>query len=413
MRYAFIYILVGFFWVACKKSPLHNFSAKKPEPQNTDTIKAPEIFRWGYSMKKYKVVAAKIKKHETFGSILDRYHIRRQRVAQITRQIRKKMNLKKIKRGAAYKMLLNKNLQNTPQVFIYFHDIRTYTVVDFSKEKVLVKKIKIPIKKVLKKISGTIVYSLYESLKEQGVDWEVGNQLSEIYAWNINFFKLFKGDRFKVIYEKFYIEDTIFAGVGKIKAAWFKHHKSSFYAFRTPSKEIKGIFEYYDEKALHLRRSFLKAPLKYKNFRISSKFNIRRRIAYYGRIKPHRGTDFAAPIGTPIISTANGRVIESKYKKANGIYVKIKHNAIYTTQYLHMRRAKVRVGQRVKQGDVIGWVGMTGHTSGPHVCYRFWKYGRQVDPLKEKLPPAKKMKKQRIKKYLRDIAPIKKQLDKI
>lgn len=404
MKYAILYIFAVFFFWECKKNA---------RPETLPKIPKPEIFKWGYSMKKYNLKEAKIKKDEYLETILKKYQISKKRIFEITHQIKKKFDLRKIKIGANYKMLFNKKLKNKLEIFIYFQNKAHYTIVDFSKEKVFVQKIEIPTKKILKKIAGTIKYSLYESLKEKGVDWEVGNQLSEIYAWNINFFKLFKGDTFKVIYEAFYIQDTIFMGVGKIKAAYFKHHEKGFYAFRYPHQNIKGVFEYYNEKALHLRRSFLKAPLKYRNFRISSKFNLRRRIAYYGRIKPHRGTDFAAPIGTPIISTANGKVIESRYKRGNGNYVKIQHNAIYATQYLHMKRRKVRVGQRIKQGQVIGWVGMTGFTSGPHVCYRFWKYGKQIDPLKEKLPPAKKMKKKHIKKYLEYMAPVRKNLDKI
>jgi murein DD-endopeptidase MepM/ murein hydrolase activator NlpD len=153
-----------------------------------------------------------------------------------------------------------------------------------------------------------------------------------------------------------------------------------------------NIHEYYDENAKMLRSQFLKAPIKFQ-YRISSRYNLRRRIAYYGnKIKPHKGTDFAARVGTPIIATASGTVIESARKGGNGNYVKIKHNSTYATQYLHMEKRKVKKGQYVKQGDVIGTVGMTGNTGGPHVCYRFWKYGRQVDPLREKLPAAKPMK---------------------
>ncbi|MDB3981606.1 M23 family metallopeptidase, partial [bacterium] len=131
----------------------------------------------------------------------------------------------------------------------------------------------------------------------------------------------------------------------------------------------------------------------------------------YGRVKPHKGTDYAAPVGTPIMATANGTVTKSSYNKGNGNYVKIKHNNTYATQYLHMKRKKVRVGQFVKQGDVIGWVGMTGNTSGPHVCYRFWKNGRQVDPYKQKLPEAKPISKELKKEFLTFIEPIKTQLN--
>jgi murein DD-endopeptidase MepM/ murein hydrolase activator NlpD len=235
--------------------------------------------------------------------------------------------------------------------------------------------------------------------------------LSEIYAWTIDFFRLQKNDRFKVIYEQKYIDDTIPAGVGRIQASQFEHINKSFYAFKYVSDSISGIQEYYDEKANHLRRAFLKAPLKFS--RISSRYNLKRKIAFYGRVKPHKGTDFAAPVGSPIMSTANGRVIESRYRTGNGNYVKIRHNSTYMTQYLHMKSRKVKEGQYVKQGQVIGYVGMTGNTSGPHVCYRFWKNGVQVDPLKQKLPAAKAMKKSIKPKYLEFIQSVKEELDAI
>ena len=167
--------------------------------------------------------------------------------------------------------------------------------------------------------------------------------------------------------------------------------RESLYAFEFIHDKNKGIVDYFDDKAKNLRRAFLKSPVKFS--RISSRYNLKRKIAYYGRVKPHKGTDYAAPVGTPIMATASGRVIESRYAKGNGNYVKIRHNNKYSTQYLHMKRRKVRVGQYVNQGDVIGWVGMTGYTSGPHVCYRFWKNGRQVDPYKQKLPEAKPISK--------------------
>ena len=162
-----------------------------------------------------------------------------------------------------------------------------------------------------------------------------------------------------------------------------------------------------------LRSQFLKSPIKVQ-YRISSRYNLRRKIAYYGnRVRPHRGTDFAAKIGTPILATASGTVSASAKRGGNGNYVKIKHNNTYSTQYLHMRRRKVKKGQYVKQGEVIGWVGMTGNTGGPHVCYRFWKNGKEVDPLSPrlKLPEAAPLKKSLKPEYLAFIKPLKYQLD--
>ena len=234
----------------------------------------------------------------------------------------------------------------------------------------------------------------------------------DIYAWTIDFNRLQKGDRFKVIYTDKYIDDSIYAGVHDVKAAYFEHNKVPLYAFEFETDSVKGIRDYFNEKAKNLRRAFLKAPVQFS--RVSSRYNLRRRIAYYGnKIRPHKGTDFAANIGTPILATANGTVTESRRKGGNGKYVKIKHNATYSTQYLHMKIRKVKVGDYVKQGDVIGWVGMTGNTGGPHDCYRFWKNGRQVDPFKQKLPEPEPISEELKVEYLKFIEPLKIQLDNI
>lgn len=236
--------------------------------------------------------------------------------------------------------------------------------------------------------------------------------MSDVYAWTIDFFRLQKGDRFKVIYTDRYIDDTIYDGIADIKAAYFEHKKEPFYAFEFETDSVKGIRDFFSEEAKNMRRAFLKAPVKFK--RISSRYNLRRRIAYYGyKVRPHKGTDFAADIGTPIMATANGTVVESTRKGGNGKYVKIKHNSTYSTQYLHMKNRNVKVGDFVKQGDIIGWVGMTGNTGGPHVCYRFWKHGRQVDPFRQKLPEAEPISEDLKIKYLEYIKPIKIQLDNI
>ena len=233
--------------------------------------------------------------------------------------------------------------------------------------------------------------------------------LSDVYAWTIDFTRLDKGDRFKVIYTEKFVDDSISVGIDKIKAAYFEHRGKGLYAYEFETDSIKGIVDYFDENAKNLRRAFLKSPVKFS--RISSRYNLKRRIAYYGRVKPHKGTDYAAPVGTPIMATANGRIEKASYTKGNGNYVKVKHNATYSTQYLHMKRRKVKVGQYVKQGDVIGWVGMTGNTSGPHVCYRFWKNGRQVDPFKQKLPEAKPISKELKKQFFAHIEPISNELE--
>jgi murein DD-endopeptidase MepM/ murein hydrolase activator NlpD len=270
-----------------------------------------------------------------------------------------------------------------------------------------------PIKFVEKEISGTIYSSLSVAMDSLHLSPNLTFNVADIYAWTLDFYKLQKGDQFKIIYTDRYIEDSIYAGVENVKAAYFKHSGEPFYAFKFETDSVKGITDYFNEDAKNLRRAFLKSPIKFR-YRISSRYNLNRRIKFYGyKRRPHKGTDFAAAIGTPIMATANGTVTESRRKGGNGKYVKIKHNGTYSTQYLHMKKQKVKKGQFVKQGDIIGWVGMTGNTGGPHVCYRFWKNGKQVDPFRQKLPEAEPISDSLKIKYLEFIKPLKIQIDNI
>ncbi|MDO6736698.1 peptidoglycan DD-metalloendopeptidase family protein [Wenyingzhuangia sp. 2_MG-2023] len=373
-------------------------------------IEKPSKKLFGYDLKDFRVVEKEIKKGETFGTILDKHHVFTPKIYEIANVVKPEFDVRRLRAGKNYTVLTSKDSTEQAKIFIYQHDLINYSIIDFQ-DSIYTKKIQKPITIQLKKSSGVITSSLSQTLDEKHVSPIVANDLADIYAWTIDFFRLQKNDKFKVIYEQKYIDDTIPAGIGRIKAAYFEHVGKPFYAFNYVPDSITGIEEYFDDEANNLRRAFLKAPLKFS--RISSKYNLKRRIAFYGRIKPHLGTDFAAPVGSPIMSTANGKVIESAYRGGNGNYVKVRHNGTYTTQYLHMKKRNVKVGDYVKQGDVIGWVGMTGNTSGPHVCYRFWKNGSQVDPLKQKLPEAEPMKKEIQQKYLIYIASIKEKLDAI
>ena len=235
----------------------------------------------------------------------------------------------------------------------------------------------------------------------------------DIYAWSIDFTRVQPGDNFKVIYkERIIAEDSTHAGIYSIDASYFQHRGKNIYAFNYPLPNTVNNSEYFDNNGKSLRKAFLKSPLKFS--RITSRYNLKRRIKLYGyKVRPHKGTDFAAPLGTPIMATASGTVTKSEKRGGNGNYVKIRHNSTYSTQYLHMSKRLVNVGDYVNQGDVIGKIGMTGNTSGPHVCYRFWKNGKQVDPFKQKLPNAKSIPESNLKSYKDYIAPLKNRLDSI
>ncbi|WP_160131934.1 peptidoglycan DD-metalloendopeptidase family protein [Kordia antarctica] len=399
-------LVVGFN--ACKET--------KEEKKEIVQIEAPvpDPMEFGFNLNDYIVVKDTVRNGDSFGKILEKNNIGYGTVFNIVEQTKDTFDISKIVAGKPYTLLCTKgdSLQR-PECFIYQPNSIDYVVIKF-KDSINAYKESKPVKIVQKEVSGIITSSLSGALDDAGLSQRLAFDMSDIYAWTIDFFRLQKGDQFKLIYTEKYINDTTFVGIDRIHAAYFKHNNEPFYAFEFETDSVKQIVDYYDENAKNLRRAFLKAPVVFKNVRISSRYNLRRRIKLYGnRIRAHKGTDFAAPRGTPIISTANGVVVESARRGGNGNYVKVKHNSTYTTQYLHMNKRKAKVGDFVKQGDVIGWVGMTGNTSGPHVCYRFWKNGKQVDPFKQKLPDADPIDDKLKIAYLKHIEPLKVQIDSI
>ena len=374
-------------------------SSEEADSTSTGEVTMPVDMQFGFDVISYEVEYDTIRRGDTFGKIMLSRDADYQKVDQAARASRSSFDLRKIQVGKPYRILTTCDDEQRPVVFIYENDFLNYTVADL-REEVKVYEEKHPYDLVERQLSGVIEGSLYETLQRQGIDQNLSQELANIYAWNIDFFRLYEGDKFKVIAHERRLRDGTMAGIKSIKAALFEHQGETYYAFAANINEKTLQTEYYDEEGESLRRTFLKAPLKFNAYRISSRYNLQRKIAYYGnRTRAHKGTDYAAPVGTPIIATADGEVIEATRRGGNGIYVKIRHNGTYTTQYLHMRALNVKKGQRVQQGDIIGWIGMTGNTSGPHVCYRFWKNGRQVDPLQEKLPAAAPIAKSFAKDY--------------
>ena len=390
---------------ACKK----NTSQASADALEEKIVQPIPKIKYGYDYNLYEAKEFKIKRGDTFGAILEQNGIDYPEVYTILQVIKKsEVNIRKLKIGKPYTLLFTKDSIPKAHAFIYHPGVESYDVIQL-KDSLYAKKVKKPVRVVELQATGVIASSLYDTMNASGYNSNLTYYLADVYAWTIDFNRLAKGDRFKVIYTERFVDDSISIGIEKIKAAYFEHRNKPLYAFEFKTDSIKGIVDYFDDNAKNLRRAFLKAPVSFS--RISSRYNLKRRIAYYGRVKPHKGTDYAAAVGTPIMATANGTVTKANYSRGNGNYVKIKHNSTYATQYLHMKRRKVRVGQYVKQGDVIGWVGMTGNTSGPHVCYRFWKNGRQVDPFRQKLPEAKPISKKLKDQFLTYIEPVKTQLN--
>ena len=377
------------------------------EPKK-EIVKEKIIKNFGFVLNNFNVKKDTINSGDSFGLILEENNLFYPKIYDIVQEAKKVFDIRKINVGRTYTILSSKDSLNTPQVFIYQPNPIDYIVVSLG-DSIWAEKKQKEIKLVESEAVGTIKSSLSETMQDLKLSPLLSNELSEIYAWNIDFFRLEKGDNFKILYTSKYVDDSIYIGLNRIHNAYFQHRGKPFYAIEFQTDSIKGMYEYFDDKGKNLRRAFLLSPVQFS--RISSRYNLRRKIAYYGKIRPHYGTDFAAPVGTPIRSTAAGRVTKSGYTRGNGYYVTVKHNATYSTQYLNMRKRGLKVGSYVEQGDKIGEVGMTGYTSGPHVCYRFWKNGKQVDPLKQKLPEAKPISDILKEKYLTYMDPLKLKLD--
>jgi murein DD-endopeptidase MepM/ murein hydrolase activator NlpD len=259
----------------------------------------------------------------------------------------------------------------------------------------------IPTDTVTNSISGSIESSLWNAMIASGAAPELAGTLSDVYSWTIDFFGIQPKDSFAVYYEEIYA-DSVRVGTGNILAANFITGNKNHFAFYYTYREDRG--EYFDENGQSLRRAFLKAPLKYN--RISSHFSNARRHPVTKVVRPHHGVDYAAPSGTPVHSVGDGTVIGKGWdSKGGGNFVRIKHNATYTTLYMHLKGFAdgIYQGARVSQGQTIGYVGSTGVSTGPHLDYRVYKNGTAINPLSMDLPAVDPIAEEDMPAYLSSV----------
>lgn len=348
-----------------------------------DTIQAPANLMFGLPVDSFKVISDKIRRNEFLANILREHHTDPQTIANLVTLSRDVFDVRNLRAGNTYTLFCDRDSLAKACYFVYQPNPVDYIVYDL-RDSVRIYTGRKPVTTEQKQVSGVIQTSLFETLDDESADPALALELAKIFAWDIDFYGIKKGDWFKIVYDQQYVDGEPVA-LGRIKSVVFDHDGQPYFAFYFKG-DSAGVEGYYDQHAKSLRKAFLKAPLKF--FRITSRYTMHRFHPVQHRMKAHLGTDYAAPTGTPIMSTAAGVVVESRYTQFNGNYVKVRHNSVYTTQYLHMSRRAVRVGQHVSQGQVIGYVGSTGLATGPHVCYRFWKNGRQVDPARQHFPPA-------------------------
>ncbi len=342
---------------------------------------------YGMNVDDYVVIEDKVKKNQFLADILTTHNVPVKLINQVSAISPHIFDVRKIAQNKKYTVICNSDSLKTAKAFIYEPNLIDYIVFSFD-DSLRVDVCQREVVMEEKSIAGVIQSSLSQTIEEMGISHELTNKFVDVFAWQVDFQRLQKGDVFKLVYEEIQVEGRAI-GVRNIIGIYFQHFGSDYYAI--PFDQGDGL-DYFDERGKSLRKALLKYPIEFT--RISSRYAGRRFHPVQKIFKAHLGTDFAAPTGTPIRSVGDGIVEEAQYKSNNGNYVKIRHNGTFTTQYLHMSRIEVgiKTGVRVQQGQRIGYVGSTGLATGPHLCYRFWRNGVQVDALRVELPPSQPIK---------------------
>jgi len=355
-----------------------------------------QAVRFGLSTEEtLKLESGKVGKGQSLSHILSPRGIDTQTLHRIATEERELFDVRRIRAGKEWHLFSSAG-DDSPRYFAYAISDREYVVFNLQSEGGNTGSFPVDTRRLF--AEGSVEGSLYQALENAGHSPNLALAMSQVYAWTIDFSRIQAGDSFRILYERDWVDDNP-VGMPRILAAEFVHRGRNFPAFLFDQGE--GA-DHFDEIGASLRKAFLKAPVEFS--RISSRFNKRRFHPVLKKVKAHLGTDYAAPHGTPIIAVGDGIVTKASYTKGNGKYVKIRHNGTYTTQYLHMSRRKVKEGQAVRQGDVIGYVGSTGLATGPHVCFRFWKNGQQVDHLREEFPPSTPIKEAEKARYADAVA---------
>ncbi|MEO1514311.1 MAG: peptidoglycan DD-metalloendopeptidase family protein [Bacteroidota bacterium] len=355
-------------------------SSRTPQaPHGAFDLIEPTL-QYGFALDTFQVHRATIANNEFLSDILTRHKVEYQKIDQLARNSKGIFDVRNLRAGRPY-TILSRDTSQGADYFVYEPSVFKYITYDLNNGTAT--ETSYPIETQIKTASGIIYSSLWNTMTDNGLSYELTALMEDVFAWSIDFHHIQNQDKFKLVYEEQLIDGKP-VGVGKIQAAYFQNAGKDFYAFHFENTKHAGFF---DLEARPMKKAFLKSPVKYS--RISSRYNLTRFHPVLRRRKAHLGTDYAAPRGTPIFAVADGVVTKASRTRGNGNYVKIKHDKVYQTQYLHMQAfAKgIRPGVHVRQGETIGYVGSTGLATGPHVCFRFWKHGRQVNHLRENLPP--------------------------
>jgi murein DD-endopeptidase MepM/ murein hydrolase activator NlpD len=374
-----IALLIG----ACTNS-VKNKTGSDVLPADTIAVQKKNIseFIYGFPTDSFTMITGQVKRNGFLSEILLKHGITMKEIDQVVKNSKNVFDVRKIRSGNDYMLYCDRDSVAKAKYLVYKHDPTVFYVFSFN-DSLKITPVRKEIKSEIKYYSGTIETSLWYAIKNSGLHLKMVGDLSDIFAWTVDFFGLQKGDNFKVVYEEYFIDGKSL-GTGRIYAAQFNRSGSSITAipFIQDGKE-----SYFDTNGNSLRKAFLKAPLQFS--RITSHFSAARMHPILRILRPHYGVDYAAPIGTPVHSIGDGRIISATDGGGEGKMVRIQHNSVYATGYMHLSNfgEGVRAGAFVKQGDIIGYVGSSGLSTGPHLDFRIFMNGSPVDPLKVDAPP--------------------------
>lgn len=394
--------LLGILLASCSGSD------DKTVGKNNVEEKAP-VLKYGLEIEKYEVVPGEIGKGDFFGSIMENFGIGANQVQKILKASEGVFDVRKIKLGSQYEVLVEKDTLGEAAYFVYELDNLSYAIVSL-KDSLYARIYEKEVEAVLKRARATISTSLWNDVQQAGIPPLMALRLSDVYDCTIDFFGLQKGDWFEVMYEELMHEGE-YMGLGKIYYAQFNHAGKTYDAIRFNAGENSSVF--WNGKGESLKKAFLKAPLNFT--RISSRFTYARKHPVLKIVRPHTGVDYAAPSGTPVVALGDGVVTHRGWAGGGGNTIKIKHPGNYVTSYMHLRGyAKGIVkGSRVTRGQLIGYVGSTGLSTGPHLDFRVYKNGKPIDPLKMESPSVEPVSKEDMPAFLAQMEHYKFQMDSL
>ena len=390
MKMKYTYIISAFFLVStllfpsCGNAPVEEQTVTGQPVEDT----APAL----PSLDSLRCVEGKVKSGQFFSTLMTGLGLNAQEAYDLTMACDTVFDVKNLRVGNEYKAYYDGQILK----YVLYRQDRTSDILFECQTPYNVSKVTRPVTVRKRYADVTINSSLWNDMRAAGASPLIILSLSDIYAWTVDFFGLQKGDRFRVLYEEKVCDGEVIA-IDTVRYAIFSHNGKDLPMVMYDQKDGGNIW--WNEKGESMRKAFLKAPLKFS--RISSGFSYARRHPVTRRVQPHTGIDYAAPKGTPVMSIGDGVVTSKKYEGAGGNTVRIRHNSVYSTAYLHLSGyAKgLKVGQRVRQGEVIGYVGSTGRSTGPHLDFRVWKNGSPINPLKMESPPAEPLKKENLEDF--------------